>query len=177
MGFTQTTNHSLYIPDKDELMPNWSAQNVTDTNTIDAICTTTKSTYSPTWIATGTNPTVGNSTIYAPYIIPVPGFVLFWISIEIGSTFVDGSGSYQFSLPFTAHPTYPTTGMNSAGIPIGKAFFYDANSQTNSQTGVPMIWTSTSFRIMGEQGTSAFGSGLGVVSTDRIKIMGMYALA
>lgn len=55
--------------------------------------------YTPTFTASTTNPTLGNSTFTGYY--QIIGHGLMWVSIAltVGSTFSRGSGEYRFGLP------------------------------------------------------------------------------
>lgn len=55
--------------------------------------------WSPLIRATGTNPTMGNSTRTGRYLLDASGRVDFTCTIVLGSTFRPGSGTYYFPLP------------------------------------------------------------------------------
>ncbi|MFF7023064.1 hypothetical protein ACFY97_18925 [Streptomyces klenkii] len=59
------------------------------------------SSYTPSWTATTTNPSLGNGTIAGSYM-KVGTTCSVFIKLVIGSTTNRGSGTYKFSLPFTA---------------------------------------------------------------------------
>jgi hypothetical protein len=57
--------------------------------------------YTTAWTASTTNPTIGNGTLTARYV-RAGNLCLVTIALAFGSTTSGGSGSYYFSLPFTA---------------------------------------------------------------------------
>lgn len=90
------------------------------------------STWTPTWAATTTNPTLGNGTLDAAHITAGKLFI-FQIDLTIGSTTNPGSGTYSFTLPVTpasggrltfygsafdtsAANTYPIAGIYTGGV-------------------------------------------------------------
>lgn len=87
-------------------------------------------TYTPAWIATGTNPSLGNGIIGGRYIRI--GKTLKWrIAIHMGSTTTFGVGSYRFELPFeldwAQHDAIGSAAIlnNSAGTVYGFTVVYD----------------------------------------------------
>lgn len=56
------------------------------------------SSYTPTWTATSSNPTIGNGTLTGAYL-QLGSIVFFRIRVEIGSSTNLGSGLYSFALP------------------------------------------------------------------------------
>lgn len=89
-------------------------------------------TWTPTWAATTTNPTLGNGTLDAAYINTGKLFV-FQLDLTFGSTTTAGSGTYSFTLPVTpasagrlqfngvlfdtsASATYPIVGLYTGGV-------------------------------------------------------------
>lgn len=65
--------------------------------------------YTPTWTASTTNPTIGNGTLTGAYI-QAGKLVIFRIRIVLGSTSTRGSGEYRFGYPVTA------ANVNNPGI-------------------------------------------------------------
>ncbi|MFF3300975.1 hypothetical protein [Streptomyces sp. NPDC002908] len=59
------------------------------------------STYTPTWTSSGTNPSLGNGTLTGRYI-KIGRTCTASILLTTGSTTTYGTGTYLFSLPFTA---------------------------------------------------------------------------
>lgn len=71
-------------------------------------------TYTPSWTATTTNPSLGNGTLVGSYM-KVGTTCHLSIQLVIGSTTNKGSGTYRFSLPFTtATVTNGSPGVLSA---------------------------------------------------------------
>lgn len=58
--------------------------------------------YTPTWTASITNPTLGNSTFTGKYV-KIGKLVIAWVYLLVGSTANMGSGTYYFSLPVAAY--------------------------------------------------------------------------
>jgi hypothetical protein len=96
--------------------------------------------------ASPTPPTKGDSTYSARYT-RVGKLVFFEFKVTIGSTFVAGSGTYSFSLPFAAH---------AADEQVGPAYMLD--SGTANRTGV--------CAITGTSGLSVFRDGLATALSD-----------
>jgi hypothetical protein len=74
--------------------------------------------YTPTWTATGTNPTLGNGTLAGAYT-QIGKFIHFYIDLAIGSTTNGGGGNYRWALPVTAAGT---------AFVMGVAQYFDASS-------------------------------------------------
>ncbi|MFE5217461.1 MULTISPECIES: hypothetical protein [unclassified Streptomyces] len=58
-------------------------------------------TYTPTWSASTTNPSLGNGTLAGRYL-KIGRTVICHINLTTGSTTTYGSGNYNFTLPFQA---------------------------------------------------------------------------
>ena len=61
--------------------------------------------YTPTWTAATTNPTLGNGTLSGAWMSAGQS-VMFRVTLTFGSTTTVGSGAYSFTLP-TAPKVYP----------------------------------------------------------------------
>lgn len=110
--------------------------------------------YTPTWTATGSNPSLGNGTIAGHYT-RAGNIVTVTISLTAGSTSTYGAGDYLFSLPFTAQ----TRAVGSAfifdngtayhdGMPVAEpgsssVAVYRAGGSTLVGPTVPMTWTTS----------------------------------
>lgn len=57
--------------------------------------------YTPSWMASTTNPTIGNGSILGRYQ-KLGRTVIYDVTVSAGSTTTFGSGTYSFSLPFTS---------------------------------------------------------------------------
>jgi hypothetical protein len=75
--------------------------------------------YVPTWTATVTNPSLGNGALSGSYSIH-DGLCFVNIQLNMGSTTTYGSGSWNFTLPFTAR--VPSVGSVRA-LDSGSAWF------------------------------------------------------
>ena len=118
-------------------------------------------TYSPTWTAASSNPSIGNGTITGRYK-QIGKTVFVNVKISMGTTTTFGSGNWRISLPVNAFETYsvilPTTFLSN-----GNAWYqglsyteYDGNTSyvvsvwDKGATGsaavsstIPFSWTST----------------------------------
>lgn len=80
--------------------------NITDRRTMATINASknisfpTVQSYTPTWTASTTNPSIGNGTLSGEYI-QTGKLVTFWATITAGSTTTFGSGDYRLSYPVT----------------------------------------------------------------------------
>lgn len=97
-------------------------------------------TYTPTWTASATNPTLGNGTLYGAYS-QINGMVFGYIRLGIGSTTTFGSGTWQLTLP--------VTGARPANFALnGWAAYLDASTATwyNGTTTYTLFDTQCSMR-------------------------------
>lgn len=115
--------------------------------------------YTPTWTAGTTNPTLGNGTLTGGYR-RIGDRIDFWISLTMGSTTTYGSGSYRFSIPVAVSNAdfnfgYPAVILNpgvqwyswymGSGVQIGSttAFELWRNDGANSVSPtVPYTFTT-----------------------------------
>ena len=58
--------------------------------------------YTPTWGSSGTQPTLGNGTLFGRYVQTGPKTITFRVFLKIGSTTSGGTGVYTFLLPTQA---------------------------------------------------------------------------
>jgi hypothetical protein len=124
--------------------------------------------YTPTWSASTTNPTLGNGTMVGFYD-QVGKTVDFVMRITFGTTTTAGTGNYTFSLPVgtTGWPQGQPIGiatMNNTGIKPGQA-------NINSSSDFYVIRTSTETLISGA------GAGAAWASTNYIYVTGRYETA
>ena len=139
-----TANLSLIKPDVneriEEALPTfagWAAQNAINMDNIDALFRATTHSYSPSWTAATTNPTLGaGGSVTGKYLRLFPRMVIgHFLIFTGGAGFAAGSGFYNISAP-VAMPTELLTFADS--IPVGKAAFHDNSA----------VLTSTVFEIM-----------------------------
>jgi hypothetical protein len=76
-------------------------------------------TYTPTWTASTTNPTIGNGTLQGRYL-EIGSAVFGEIRVVFGSTSTRGSGTYAIALPFASN------GINYQ--PMGQVVIRDAST-------------------------------------------------
>lgn len=93
-------------------------------------------TFTPTWTASTTNPTLGNGTLSGRYF-RLNKLVFCQIYTQFGSTTLPGSGSYRWALPFTARTPI------AFFLSIGSGRFYDASTFTATLTSVIFGGTNT----------------------------------
>lgn len=113
----------------------------------------TWSSYTPTWTAVTTNPTIGNGTITGRYTATTD-WVELWIALVMGSTTTYGVGSYFVSLPFAAVGTFEqfmdaslyNNGISRhRGVPFmtGGASVFGIYEPTAWGGAAPLVWDST----------------------------------
>lgn len=155
-----TPNLGLIKPNTDEPIPNFfrevstdNGQNAANLNALDAILHHLNGTYTPTWTAQTTNPTLGNGSISGKYWRLWPNLVVAHVRLVFGSTTTVGSGGYRFSLPFAIHGSYPAPSDAdlTSLIPCGKAVIDDVSSADTSCTGVVVLGGSSHANIWSEQ--------------------------
>lgn len=94
--------------------------------------------YTPTWTATTTNPTIGNGTLHGFYVA-AGKLILGRFVLIFGSTTTVGSGSYRFTLPVTA--------LDPGQIlPIGTVDTQDSSTGDHT-TLYALMLTTTTFSI------------------------------
>jgi hypothetical protein len=125
--------------------------------------------YSPSWTATGTAPSLGSGVLSGDYV-KLGQLIIFKLSLRMGSTTTYGTGTYSFSLPVTAH-------ANDL-LMMGSALLLDSGTEWKV-AGVQKD-TSTTFKIYNE-GNSGGGIGQTVPFTwadnDEIRVVGAYRAA
>lgn len=103
-------------------------------------------TYTPTWTANTTNPSLGNGTRVGRFL-RIGKTVHVRIEIVAGSTTTFGSGFFILSLPVAARTT-----AGSDGMP-GSVYLLDASGGARQFGGV-ILQSSTSVRMFGPTGAS-----------------------
>lgn len=141
MAVTSTTNLGLSKPDNTELAKNWNrftalytANNtiITDVMDINVI------TYTPTLIASTSNPAVGSDGTIKGEYSNVQGIVFGSFYIEFGNSGVSvGSGNYAISLPFPVDGTFHTvitslTADTGTASVVGSGYAYDISDANTS---------------------------------------------
>ena len=101
--------------------------------------------YTPTWTATTTNPSIGDGTLSGRYTV-IGKLVVLNIRMVAGSTTTFGSGEWNFSLPIAASSAY---GAFSAKILDFGIAWYNSVGKFASTTSIyippvsatyPMTW-------------------------------------
>lgn len=148
MGTTVTTNLGLIKPDTaekiEEALPTfagWATQNGSNCDKIDALFRKSTHTWSPSWTADVSNPTLGSGGFTeGKYVRLHPALVVgFYRIFTGGAGFATGSGFYRLDLPTSVHADFLT--MNTA-VPIGKAYFHDNSAVATSSVFVAMLETT-----------------------------------
>lgn len=122
--------------------------------------------YTPSWTASTTNPTIGNGTLTGAYR-QAGKLVMFRIRIVFGSTTTRGSGEYRWGFPVTA------ANQNNPGF-NGNVF------RSSSFSGFTCVgYATTAFRAVLTSTNAAVGDSSPVVFTtgDEIHIGGTYEAA
>ncbi len=124
--------------------------------------------YTPTWTAATTNPTLGNGTLTGAYL-SAGKLTVFRVRLTIGSTTTIGSGSYAFALPATAN----TIGNE----PVGNGFIRDNSAATFRMRHAYMNTTGT-VRLSDEGGAHVSDTVPWTwASADTLNLWGMYEAA
>lgn len=111
----------------------------------------TISSYTPTWTGLSSNPSLGDGTITGSYSIH-DGLCSILIDLEMGSTTTFGTGSWNFSLPFTAR----SSGLGSVrALDSGTAWFVGTslaagnvvdvtfnNTANQASATIPFTWAA-----------------------------------
>lgn len=104
--------------------------------------------YTPTWVGSITSPTVGNSTLNFRYRRAASSdLVIVSFSIFIGSTFAQGSGTYTWSLPFTASANWP--------IFVGSMYIFDSGTAARGGATIKLDSTTVMSAVLGTAGVGA----------------------
>lgn len=97
--------------------------------------------YTPTWTASTTNPTIGNGTITGAYL-QVNKLVMCYGKITVGTTTTAGTGAYTISVPVNASAAI--TGTNIPGN--GTIWFRDA-SVPGDYMAIPVFAVNNAFQL------------------------------
>lgn len=144
VGTTITTNLSLIKPDVDEQIQSgggfdgWAAQNGFNCNRIDDLFRhSTTSTWTPSWTADTTNPTLGAGGAVTGKILRMfPRMVIGYLSIFTGGAgFAAGSGLYQITPP--AGLAADLANLHNF-IPVGRGYLHDNDAVATSTIVVVM---------------------------------------
>lgn len=141
----------------------WYLENTQGAGSLDANFMTTKLSYTPTWSASGTAPSLGNGTLTGTYA-RIGQCVSFTIKLTFGSTTTAGTGTWSFSVPIAS----------SQDGTCGSVFMFDFG--VNSYSGMARIsagsvtaWSSASPAAqVGATAPFSFGN------QDGIEISGTY---
>ncbi len=138
MGITTTTNLSLIKPDTNEYIKEnlptflgWAKHNSDNCDRIDSLFRASTTTYSPTWSAVTTPPTLGSGGSVTGKILRLwPRMVIAYFQIFTGGAgFSAGSGTYSLSLPTGFASEFPSF---TTHVPLGTAIFLDNDTVLSS---------------------------------------------
>lgn len=136
-----TPNIGLAKPDESELALNWARSTklaednnliIIDKMEVDYV------TYTPTFIGSGSNPSVGSGTIQGEYI-QFQDIIIGNIACTCAAGVANGTGTYGLSLPFVADTTFHTvagalTDNPGAASVVGEGYLTDASAVATSGT-------------------------------------------
>lgn len=130
--------------------------------------------FTPSWVASVTNPVLNNGLIQAFYFQDGK-LVHFRITITFGSTTTAGSGNYTFGLPVAS--------IEEIGVPVGDCVVQDASVTTNRIAGL-CAWlnTTTTIAVTGSTAARMTNASTGIAAItwaagDQIQIKGTYEAA
>lgn len=117
--------------------------------------------WTPTFTATGTPPTIGTGGTVTGSYRREGGLVIATVDVVFGSSGVNaGVGDYRFTgLPAAPSSMLTATGSTSAGSPVGNAVIRNAASAGNSTSAVAQLVSSTTFMLIAP-GNSGSGGGI-----------------
>lgn len=139
MGITTTTHLGLIKPDLNEKIKEdlptftgWATQNGQNMDKIDALFRAQSITWTPTWSASTSNPTLGTGGFVEGKLLRVfPRLALGLFRIFTGGAgFAGGSGFYRLSMPVTIDPSLLL--LDDQYTNIGKAAFLDSSAFATS---------------------------------------------
>jgi hypothetical protein len=122
--------------------------------------------YTPTWTAVTTNPTLGNGTLAGAYV-QVGKLVVYRIRLNFGSTTSIGSGVYSWTLPVT---------VSGAADYLGGAFCFNGSGTRRPRHA--LCGSSTTVQLCDDSGARTDHSNtLAWASGFSISISGTYEAA
>lgn len=138
MATTITTHLSLIKPDTSESIKanlptyaGWTVQNAANMDVIDSLFRAELLSYSPSWGATVTPPTLGaGGFVEGKYIRLWPRMVIVYFRIAAGGAgFNRGNGAYTISPPVAVDPAF---GAFSHSVPVGKMVYFGVTGIASS---------------------------------------------
>lgn len=96
-------------------------------------------TYTPTWTATTTNPTLGNGTLSGQYRYLDQRAILVRIRLDVGSTTNVGVGQYRFALPVPAPIGVPDPTLDAVALQGGALYRYVGWANTASASASSVL--------------------------------------
>lgn len=123
-------------------------------------------TYTPTWGADTTNPVLGNGTITGRYL-KYGRMVWFSIHLVIGSTTTQGSGPWNFTMPFT--PANGSEIVITASMSVNNSF-YSGTGQLKTGSTFYIYATTQQLNGIASANPNTWGSG----TSSYLSIAGVY---
>ena len=127
--------------------------------------------YTPTWTAATTNPTIGNGQITGGYR-RIGGQVDFWLKLIPGTTTTFGVGAYRLGIPVTSIEGGFNMGYNVALVDQGTAWYENYFGQ-GASLGSGNVFQVQDYLGNAWSPTSPFT----LAATDEIWVMGSYRVA
>jgi hypothetical protein len=118
---------------------NLPASGLASTTGSGAVALETYATYTPTWSASGTAPSLGNGTLSGTYT-KTGKLVVATIAFTVGSTTTFGSGVWRFSLPFNASTDALLNGAGAVFmLHTGSSFYTGVAKANGTANGIEVI--------------------------------------
>ena len=184
IGITVTANLGLIKPDDSESIranlptfAGWAAQNGLNCDNIDRLFRATNHTYTPTWIASSVNPTLGaGGLIEGKYLRVFPRMVFGYFRIFCGGAgFATGTGAYNISLPPLATPPVEFASLaNSGELPLGKCVFLDASAVATSSVFSVIYSKTASNLFMRDSNALTWSTTAGIVPAQNDRYSGYF---
>jgi hypothetical protein len=105
--------------------------------------------YTPTWTAATSNPSLGNGTLSGAWT-KVGKTVFVRVNLLMGSTTTYGSGAFRFALPQTA-----ATVAGFTNLPIWVGSAYGLDNGTANRGGDVNVWSGATYATVTGNGTGA----------------------
>lgn len=148
MGTTVTPNLALIKPDIDEQIQSgggfdgWATQNGFNSNAIDDLFRHSNSTWTPSWTADTTNPTLGaGGFVEGKHLRMFPRMVIGYLRIFTGGAgFAAGSGLYSVTPP---HNVAADLANLHNFLPVGRGYLHDNDTVATSSICVVMYELAT----------------------------------
>lgn len=171
------TGLSLISPVGNNFIKDWPAQNIINTDAIDAyagkaLTGSPLNSYTPQLQANGTNPNLGTTgAINQGFYYQIWDWIYAWGEFRFGSAGTNvGAGTYFVSLPFAADVSIVGNNITAAtGSIVGTGLIFDASTDGGKRPLVCQLRTTTDIEFMrpnGDTGSEFVNSGSPVTWTN-----------